>query len=86
MSDNKLAKTIFDAALFGTVFFAVERLLKLAHDPKQILSQLEDCEKNLLQCKKELLRCKKEHLQCAKEHLQCLKELSQCEKGIVDMN
>ena len=79
MSDNKLVKTIFDAALFGAVFFAVERLLKLAHDQKKILSQLEDCEKNLLQCKKE-------HLQCAKEHLQCLKELSQCEKGIVDMN
>ena len=79
MSDNKLVKTIMDAALFGVVFFAVERLLKFAHDEnkmaKKMLSQLKDCEKKLLQREKELS-------QCEEELSQCEEKLSQCEKAL----
>ena len=68
MSDDKLVKTIMDAVdavLFGAVFFAVERLLKFAHDQnkmaKKMLSQLnyKVCEKNLLQREEELSQCEK---------------------------
>ena len=86
MSDNKLVKTIIDAALFGTVFFAVKGLIKLAHDQNKIIekgiSLLKDCEKKLLQYEEELSQCEKELSQCKKELSQCKKELSQCEENL----
>ena len=73
MSDNKFNEKIFDEVIFGsligTAFFAVEGLLKLAHDQNERLSQLEDLEEGLLKLahdqnkmiKKMLSQRKEEH-------------------------
>ena len=67
MPANKFYETIFKGvifgSLFGTAFFAVDGLLKLAHDQNKLsramISQLKDYEKELSKFEEELSQCEK---------------------------
>ena len=72
MPGNKFYETIFKGVIFGsffgTAFFGVDGLLKLAHDQnklnRKMISQLKDYEKELSQCEEKLLQCEEKLSQC----------------------